>query len=289
MNNEKGLQAYNGDSDILTTVMESVPMIADDSIVAIAEQAEKRLTAINKIMSVDLRVTTPLDWCLIGGVPYLQESGSTKVARLFGISTRIKDIRKETRSDGHYLYTYLGEFSMSGSTIEAVGARGSYDDFFTGSEKKDDKGNIIKPKKTAEEIDERDVKLSAYTNFMNNGIKRILPGLRNITTETLKDAGINPDKIRGYGFNSGAPKEESPESADKRLEIQRMLEECCGGEVAKVKAMLKKCTSFTKKDGSTYEGKDDVLKLTEAQIPPTYEKVKKGYDDWKAKHSEPLP
>lgn len=57
-----------------------------DNILQIAEEAEKRVDAINKIMSAVLKVTTAKDWVIIGGTPYLQESGATKVARVFGVS-----------------------------------------------------------------------------------------------------------------------------------------------------------------------------------------------------------
>lgn len=49
-----------------------------DNILYLAEKAEQYITAMNKIMDAALKITNELDWCLIGGKPYLQESGSTK-------------------------------------------------------------------------------------------------------------------------------------------------------------------------------------------------------------------
>lgn len=37
-------------------------------------------------------------------------------------------------------------------------------------------------------IDERDVKMAAYTNCLNNGIKRLIPNLRNIDVATLENS-----------------------------------------------------------------------------------------------------
>lgn len=81
---EKGIISVVQDNDAL--------MDMDyDNILAVAERADKMVSALNKIMSAAMKVTTPKDWVLIGGTPYLQESGATKVARLFGISTKICD------------------------------------------------------------------------------------------------------------------------------------------------------------------------------------------------------
>jgi hypothetical protein len=49
-----------------------------DNILLMAERADQYITAMNKIMVAALKITTELDWVLIGGQPYLQESGATK-------------------------------------------------------------------------------------------------------------------------------------------------------------------------------------------------------------------
>ena len=113
MDNQNEVVAQNDSFDIL----------GNETILMLADQAEKRIEAMNKIMKASLKMTTVNDWVLIGGIPYLQESGATKVARLFGISWQIEEPKKETRADGHYTITYKGKFSLAGATIEAEGAR----------------------------------------------------------------------------------------------------------------------------------------------------------------------
>lgn len=169
-----------------------ISMLNNDNLLAIAEQAERRVEAINRIMNASLKITNVNDWVLIGGIPYLQESGATKVARVFGIGWKIKDgfPTIDVEKDGHFTYTYEAVFTMGNISIEATGSRSSKDDFFTG------KTNPKKP----QDIDKRDVKLSAYTNCINNGIKRILPGLRNLTAEDMQAAGLDCGKMKGYGF-----------------------------------------------------------------------------------------
>ena len=53
-----------------------------ENILYLADKAEKMIAAMNRIMDAALKITNELDWVLIGGKPYLQESGATKVARL---------------------------------------------------------------------------------------------------------------------------------------------------------------------------------------------------------------
>ena len=68
-----------------------------DNILYLAEQADKYIAAMNRIMDAALKITCELDWVLIGGKPYLQESGATKVARLFGISIQLLGAPLTTR------------------------------------------------------------------------------------------------------------------------------------------------------------------------------------------------
>ena len=172
-----------------------------DNILYLAEQAEKYISAMNKIMTAAIKITTEYDWVLIGGQPYLQESGATKVARLFGISIQlIGKPTVECDQQGYKTFTYKGRFLLKDQFIEAEGSRSMKDEFFTGKDNPE-KG---KTKKTADEVDERDVKMSAYTNLLNNGIKRLVPGLRNIKVETLAEAGLNIEEIRGYTFKTGS-------------------------------------------------------------------------------------
>lgn len=166
-----------------------------DNVIALAERADKMVTALNKIMAAAIRVTTPKDWVMIGGTPYLQESGATKVARLFGISIQLIGTPVvEVDPQGYKTFTYKARFMLKDQFIECEGSRSASEDFFAG------KGKTKKP----DEIDERDVKMAAYTNCLNNGIKRLIPNLRNIDVATLERAGLDASKIRGYTFKSGS-------------------------------------------------------------------------------------
>lgn len=172
-----------------------------DNILYLAEKADQYITAMNKIMDAALKITSELDWCLIGGTPYLQESGATKVARLFGISIQLVGKPQiEIDALGYKTYTYKARFLLKDQFVECEGSRSMKEDFFAGKDNPE-KGTT---KKKPDEIDERDVKMAAYTNCLNNGIKRLIPNLRNIDAETLERAGLDVSKIRGYTFKTGS-------------------------------------------------------------------------------------
>lgn len=245
-----------------------ISMLTNDNLLAMAEQAERRITAINRIMNASLKITNVNDWVLIGGIPYLQESGATKVARLFGIGWKIKDNfpKLETDTDGHFTYTYEAVFKMGGIEIDATGSRSSKDEFFTGKEDKA-KGKIAK---APQDIDKRDVKMSAYTNCINNGIKRILPGLRNLTVEDMQAAGLDCGKMKGYGFKGTSKNATTTVTGDFKCEH-------CGADITSQEAsyskanykqeLCRKCQALAKKgelaNGNT--GNEQQSQATEAK------------------------
>jgi len=187
---------------IETEPKDLLPAIADNTLIAIAEQAEKRVDAMNKIKRMALKLTNPHDWVDESGRPYLQASGAEKVARLFGISWRISEPIKETAEGGHFIYTYHGEFSLAGATIEAVGTRSSKDGFFKKYKYQGEGDDREKIELPASEIDPGDVKKAAYTNLLANGITRLL-GIRNLTYGELAEyAGIQQSQVTSVEYKS---------------------------------------------------------------------------------------
>ena len=87
-------------------------------------------------------------------------------------------------------------------------------------------------RKKPDEIDERDVKMAAYTNCMNNGIKRLIPNLRNIDVATLERAGLDVSKIGGSTFKSGSKGGTAPTNAEK----SGLFCEACGKAVSQTVA-----------------------------------------------------
>ena len=157
---------------------------SDDSIIQLAENAERRVAAIKKIKVLALAVTNPTDWIDEQGKPYLQVSGAEKVARLFNLSWRLDDAECEEHSDGHFTYTYKGYFSLAGKEIEVIGTRSSRDAFFSRSKGSD---------RDVSTISRGNVKKAAMTNTIGNGVSRLL-GIRNMTWDELRAAGLGKDQ-----------------------------------------------------------------------------------------------
>lgn len=191
-----------------------------DNILYLADKAEQYIKAMNRIMDAALRITTEYDWILIGGKPYLQESGTTKVARLFGISIQIMGSNFTVDSEGYKTFTYKARFMLKDQFIECEGSRSMKDDFFA-------KAGKDKPLKKPDEVDERDVKMAAYTNCLNNGIKRLIPNLRNIDISALEKAGLDISKIQGYTFKTGAKGGSAPTAEASGLKC-----EMCGKDIS---------------------------------------------------------
>lgn len=207
--------------ELIVRESSDVMSLSGDNLLEFANMAQKRVDALKIIMNAAISATTEYDWCLIGGKPYLQESGATKIARLFGVSWTIDKPEIITDIKGYKTYIFKGIFSFKNDSIEAEGSRSMRDEFFAG------KGCS----KTADEIDERDVRMGAYTNCINNGIKRLIPGLRNITTETLESAGVDVSKINGYTFKTG-----SKGGTSKTAEASGLTCSACGKPITQAEA-----------------------------------------------------
>ena len=209
--------------------------ILDETLISIAEQAEKRIDAMNKIKRVAIKLTNKHDWTDQGGKPYLQVSGAEKIARMFGISWRISEPIEDKSEDGHFSFTYKGYFSLAGATIEAIGTRSSKDGFF----KKYSYSNGDKTELPASEIDRGDVKKSAYTNLIGNGITRLL-GIRNMTYDDLQEfAGITPDMIGRVDYKKSGKQKDGIKSE--------------GAQTVTVSVSDVRAATFKKKDGGTGE------------------------------------
>lgn len=248
------------------------PVISNDMLLQVADNAERNIEAINKIKRLALRTTNARDWVEMGDAPYLEGSGAEKIARLFGISWRTKEPVFEQLEGGHYMYTYTGEFSMGISVIEAEGMRSSKDPFFTKYEYGDIDPETNKKKRIVlppSEIDRGNVKMSAYTNMIANGVKRIL-GLRNLTWEDLAEAGITKEMVQRVEFKKSGTKPQSYQvnqdsqasgaqidAINKILDTKGITDEHDRCErvskIAKIEPIITKISSETLKKGQAHQ------------------------------------
>jgi hypothetical protein len=186
-------------NDLMVHQNDDLAPIADDFLISMADQAERRIDAVIKIKQVALKVTNARDWTDQNGNPYLQVSGSEKIANLFNMSWRLDVPQYEEEPDGHFTYSIKGTFALGARTIEVEGTRSSKDPFFNRYDYSQPKDAVTKkhPVLPPHTIDKGDVKKAALTNLYGNGITRML-GIRNLTWEDLeKYAGITQKMIEG--------------------------------------------------------------------------------------------
>jgi hypothetical protein len=245
-------------------VLSEVPAIADDRLVAIADAAERRVEAMGKIKRMSMKMTNPRDWTDQGGKPYLQVSGSEKIARLFGISWRIDEPTIETEEGGHYGYTYKGYFTLGGVTIEAIGTRSSKDGFF----KKYSNGAEL----PIAAIDRGDVKKAAYTNLLGSGITRIL-GMRNLTWEELSEAGITQDAVSKVSFKKDG-KADAPISSEGAASVETFITNITMQTKTKDGKVMKSPLYKINAEGTEYKTFSETLAKTAKEAKEAARKVK---------------
>lgn len=262
--------------DLVVLKNEELPVPMDDRLLAVAEQAEKRVEAFLRIKKAALTVTTDEDWTDQNGKPYLTAHGAKAVARVFGISWHLDEPEYSQEEGGHFSFTYKGYFTIWGATTEAIGARSSKELFYSEAH-----GKAIPPS----EIDKNDVKKAALTNCLGNGITSIL-ALRNMSWDDLTAHGIDVSKIKKIKYEK---KEMSEEAKDLRKKTGDMLLEMAGNDKDKAGELLSEYTAFTAKDGSVVLGKSSLADLTEKAMKPTYGRVKKAYEEWRGEVTEVEP
>lgn len=275
--------------DLIVKEEQSLAPLADDTIIALAQRAEARVEAVKKIMQLALKITNERDWTLISGNPYMEASGGEKIAALFSLSWTINMNSPEYESypDGHFMYSYKGIFTVAGKSIEVVGSRSSRDGFFKEYEYTPIPNSNQKQKKLIppDRIDKGNVKKAAFTNLINNGIKRSL-GLRNVTKEDLKAAGLDINKIKGYSHKQ----EEMSESGKSLIEkIEVVLIEMYGKDYG---TQLVNLTENRDRKGKLWPGIKTLNGCSEAKLKVVYGQVKTAHDKWKkdnGKPSQPTP
>lgn len=170
---------------------------------AFAAVAERRTIAMDKIIKFALKRTHPQDWVDMGGKPYMQESGSMRIANSFGISSdKPEGPLFEFDVDGHYTVMFKNSYTLTfaGTTnkMGSVGIRSSRDEFFCARWEGDTK--ILLP---ASEVDRQSVIQAALANCNVNAVKDLL-GLNNLTWDQVElHTGFKRESCGKVSFGGG--------------------------------------------------------------------------------------
>lgn len=190
----------------LTEVMESSvtaaqPVATKEDLAIAIKTAQETMELVKQIKVLAIKQTNKHDWVDMQGRPYLQSSGAEKIARLFGISWRIcegypKREDKQDEKGSYYIYSYKGEFTMAGKSIEVIGTCSQRDKFF-GKDKNTETGF-----KNAADVDITNIMKKANTNMINRGITTLL-GIRNLTWEEVKAGGVDSSQTTKVTYAQG--------------------------------------------------------------------------------------
>lgn len=173
-------------------------------------EIEKNIELYKRIKIQALRLTKEGDWIYFGSSLYLMVSGTDELMKAYGICTF--DTRSELEwlrdeAGEYYLYTIVGKaYSRKlGILVEERGSCSQRDRLFSMSHGK---------MRSASEIDAADIKSTAATNFRRKATT-IITGTASVTEEDLKEAGLNPSKIRKISFGSRKQQPEPPKPAQR--------------------------------------------------------------------------
>lgn len=246
-----------------------------------AEQSKKMLAAACGVLSYS-------DITLQGGKPYIDHYGCKKLANLFGLIVRQDEVggrinyQKEVidEATNHYIIHISGKVwhKSSPENYEIYeGTADSFDDWFSQYQLKEEREVNGKTKNvvvSAQTLPISKVQEKATANLLQRAIKKKL-GLQ-FTKEELEAYGFDMSKVRGFNFN-GTGEPDSSELAEKKKAVWEKIVEICNGDLELAKKTLRKHTSFTKQDGSTFEGYSDINKVKEKPLEYLAKKVDKAY------------
>ncbi len=252
-----------------------------------AELTKGMLTALTNVVS-------PCNITDFGGKPYFDHLACERIAKIVGLVIKLNetadgriDYEKvvEDAATNKYTIYLTGRIYYAGREQDyeiQEGSSNSFDDWYSAyqnvdwEEYEDKDGNKKKRKVVlnANALPESKVREKARANLIQRLVKKFL-GL-DFTWGELEKAGIDRSKCKGFNFNTqkGA---DNAETMDKKQEIWNKILAVCDGNVELAKKTLQKHTSYTKQDGTKFNGNTDINKVPEWALTNLSKKVDEEY------------
>lgn len=210
-----------------------------------------RVEATRRLKGAMLSMTNRFDWYSMAaegepdGMPYLAESGSTKVMHAFGIQITHDGGVQTVVQEGGYEFVFTGQvraLAFSDAWFPVVGSRWSDDGFFTqGGKKRADPG---------------DVRKAAMTNLYNRAIK-LACGIKSLTWDELEQVPhlkALRTSCRKIGFTGGAGGASAPAGTLSKMQEGAHLEVVVPYQNTTARAVVKNLGRdqryFTGKEGT---------------------------------------
>ena len=273
------------DQDVTASPLEPIAAgmtATEDLSLEWVEQRARQVEAYKKLIQVSVRLTNEHDWVDEGGKPYLQASGAEKVATFWGVSMVDlvpPDKAQQVITDERGSYTVFTPratfiFPRFNRRLEMFGKRSTRDAFFTEYtetvKQPDGTSARVKRLKPQSEVDLPDVMMAALSNLLVNGITRTV-GLRNLTYDDLKAAGLDPTKIAKVPYAS-------KDATGLAETVWKKLLWLSGGQAAEASALCEKLSSFKGRDGRQVHGKQAPSQLSDKALPYMARDVDKRFD-----------
>lgn len=264
----------------------SVPTIAPAAVeVEAFAKAAAHLQMFERLRDVALKMTRPSDWHYFGDRPWPQRSACEKIARAFGLNIKVNRtddgvpyVKKFSQDEkgAYYLITVSGAISGPWGEIEAFGTTSSRDLFFA-ADGKDTEGNVIY--KPFFEINEGNIAMAAYTNFVANAVMRYT-GISGFTKADL-DKVYGEGAVKGHTYAESKPKKTAEDVSDRSEKMKRLASLCMvmgEGVESEAAILCEAMSSFTAKDGKLVPGKRSPRDLTDGRLAVTLQTAEKEWE-----------
>lgn len=203
---------------------------------------------------------------------------------------RVENVHKEveiiTDDEGTYRdYEMWGTVRFGDDrSLEVMGNCSTRSDFYGVRKGKDGKEYYL----PLHEVDIPSIKQAAMTNMMNHACVRSL-GLKAITLEDLKMAGMNVDMVKKVEFNKGSRGGSTltPDEIRMQTQIGNWVLEMAGGDKESAASTLMARTTFKGSDNAQVPGKRSPSELTGRRLQITHEKIAAEYKAWRVKNKLP--
>ena len=257
---------------------------------------EKFMEAQKRIRIACIQMTNIHDWVDQDGKPYLQWTGTSKIANAFGVSYDTpKFTQTPTHDDeGDYIdITCESMIRYAGRSVPEMGSCTTRDQFFA-QRSREVNGKREKYFLPISELDINDIKKKSLTNMLNRGLKSLL-GMSFSWDEisAATNGAITAEKCASVKHSKGSQggrTDSSPQVSADRGRVWTMILEICGGDEGAAQARLKKMTSFTsKQDGKLVAGKSDIKAVSEAQLTYLAKDVTKEYEAYTKSMGDKAP
>lgn len=258
------------------------------------EIARERLEIFERLKRLAIGYTSPADWVLLSGKPYLTESGCMKFAEVYGVSFQSSRVEQVNYSDERgpvIMFVAVVTAEFRGRKVEEEGSASTAGQFFNGSEETEG-GKKRAKRLPLSEIDIPNVRKKAITNAKARATKKIL-GLsftREEMDAALSGAGKAAAAVSQVSYGGKSEVRQATGKGkvnDTKRRIGEMILEMCDGDKVMAGNLLEGYTEFQGRDGNMVRGKRSVADLTDRQAEVVIKKVEEEYKKFLAETTPP--